>query len=74
MKYLRILHNLIHAAAAKIKTDLTKLADLLNTDDKTDKAFNINRMQYTRPDIDHLKQELDNVDVSTNIIYVQHCS
>ena len=26
-------------------------------------------MQYTQPDIDHLKQELDNVDVSTNIIY-----
>ena len=36
-----------HAAAAKIKTDLTKLADLLNTDDETDKAFNINRVQYT---------------------------
>ena len=58
-----------HAAAAKIKADLTKIADLLNTDEETDKAYNVNRMQYTQPDIDHLKQELDNVDVSTNVIY-----
>ena len=48
-----------HAVAAKIKADLTKLADILNPTDEADKAYNINRIQYKQPDINHLKCELE---------------
>ena len=33
-----------HVAAAKIKADLTKLANIFNLTEKTDKEYNINRM------------------------------
>ena len=56
------------AAAAKIQCDIEKALQEV-TIESPEVEVKCNRVQFEQPNIEFLQQELENVDISTNIFY-----